>query len=77
MRSGKEEDVKTDLKTLRGLEDAKVVSGQDHARKLMDTLETKARRSGLNITKTVDFSAHLHIEFHTPFLDPSLSNAIV
>lgn len=45
-------DVKTDLKTLRGLEDAKVVSGQDHARKLMDTLETKARRSGLNITRT-------------------------
>ena len=45
-------DVKTGLKTLRGLEDAKVVSGQDHARKLMDTLETKARRSGLNITRT-------------------------
>ena len=44
--------VKKDLKTLRGLEDAKVVSGQDHARKLMDTLETKARRSGLNITRT-------------------------
>lgn len=59
-------DVKTDLKTLRGLEDAKVVSGQDHARKLMDTLETKARRSGLNITRTrgSQGSARSNKEFH-------------
>ena len=45
-------DVKTELKTLRGLEDTKVVTSQDHAQKLMKMVETKARRSGLNITRT-------------------------
>jgi type II secretory pathway component PulM len=45
-------DVKIELKTLRGLEDTKVVTSQDHAQKLMKMVETKARRSGLNITRT-------------------------
>ena len=45
-------DVKTELKTLRGLEDTKDVTSLDHAQKLMKMVETKARRSGLNITRT-------------------------
>ncbi len=45
-------DVKTELKTLRGLEDAKFVSSSEAAKKLMNMVETKARRSGLNITRT-------------------------
>ena len=45
-------DVKTELKTLRGLEDAKFVSSAEAAQKLMTMVETKARRSGLNITRT-------------------------
>ena len=45
-------DVKTELKTLRGLEDAKFVSSSEAAQKLMNMVETKARRSGLNITRT-------------------------
>ena len=45
-------DVKTELKTLRGLEDTKDVTSLDHAQKLMNMVETKARRSGLNITRT-------------------------
>jgi type II secretory pathway component PulM len=46
------EDVKTELKTLRGLDDTKDVTSLDHAQKLMKMVETKARRSGLNITRT-------------------------
>ncbi len=46
------EKVKTELKTLRGLEDAKFVSSSEAAQKLMNMVETKARRSGLNITRT-------------------------
>ncbi|MCH2378682.1 MAG: hypothetical protein MK236_04590 [Pedosphaera sp.] len=45
-------DVKTELKTLRGLDDTKDVTSLDHAQKLMKMVETKARRSGLNITRT-------------------------
>ena len=45
-------DVKTELKTLRGLDDTKDVTSLDHAQKLMTMVETKARRSGLNITRT-------------------------
>ena len=45
-------DVRTELKTLRGLEDAKFVSSSEAAQKLMNMVETKARRSGLNITRT-------------------------
>ena len=45
-------DVKTELKTRRGLEDAKFVSSSEAAQKLMNMVETKARRSGLNITRT-------------------------
>ena len=43
---------KTELKTLRGLEDAKVVTGQVAAQKLMNLVETKARRSGLSLGRT-------------------------
>jgi type II secretory pathway component PulM len=45
-------DVKTELKTLRGLDDTKDVTSLDHAQKLVKMVETKARRSGLNITRT-------------------------
>jgi len=45
-------DVKTDLKTLRSLEGAKFLPSSEAAEKLMKTVETKARRSGLNITRT-------------------------
>ena len=45
-------DVKTELKTLRGLDDTRDVTSLDHAQKLMKMVETKARRSGLNITRT-------------------------
>ena len=45
-------DVKTELKTLRGLDDTKDVTSLDHAQKLMKMVETKARRSGWNITRT-------------------------
>ena len=44
--------VKTEVKTLRGMEDVRFATGEDQARKLMDTLEKKARRSGLNITRS-------------------------
>ena len=55
--------LKTEVKTLRGMEDMKFATGVDHARNLMDTLEKKARRSGLNITRSRKGSARSSKEF--------------
>jgi|TARA_B100001971_G_scaffold212540_1_gene243007 hypothetical protein len=45
-------EVKSELKTLRGLEDVKFATDGSHAQKLMELVEKKARRSGLSITRS-------------------------
>ena len=45
-------DSRTELKTLKGTGNAKSVSGEDHARKLMSTVEETSARVGLSLERS-------------------------